>query len=56
MKVKLKIYIITVILFMGLFTFGQSKDIEIKTFLDDLKTSDFSGTILVAHNDKITEK
>ncbi len=56
MKIKPKIHLTTIILFVGIFTFGQSKDIEIKTFLDGLKVKDFSGTILVAHNDKITEK
>lgn len=43
-------------LFLGIHTFGQSKETEIKAFLDNLKPKNFSGTILVAHNDKITEK
>lgn len=56
MNIQRKIQTTIIILFIGLFTFGQSKDSEIKTFLDNLKPSDFSGTILVAQNDKITEK
>lgn len=56
MKVEPNISLFTVLLFMGLFSFGQSKEIEIKTFLNDLKAEDFSGAILVAHNDQIIEK
>ena len=56
MKVKPNILLFTVLLFMGLFSFGQSKEIEIKTFLYDLKAEGFSGAILVAHNDQIIEK
>ena len=36
--------------------FGQSKEEEIKNFLDNLSPSQFSGAILVAKNDKIIEK
>ncbi len=56
MNIKQKLLSTTIILFIGIYTFGQSKDAEIKTFLDNLKPNDFSGTILVAHKDKITEK
>lgn len=56
MNIQQKIHINLVILFIGLSTFGQSKDTEIKTFLDNLNPYDFSGTILVAHNDIIIEK
>lgn len=56
MKVEPNISLFTVLLLMGLFSFGQSKEIEIKTFLNDLKAEDFSGAILVAHNDQIIEK
>ncbi len=56
MNIQRKFLLITIILFTGIYAFGQSKDSEIKIFLDNLKSNDFSGTILVAHKDKITEK
>ncbi|MFD0796888.1 serine hydrolase domain-containing protein [Maribacter chungangensis] len=56
MNIKQQTLLATVILFIGISAFSQSKDIAIKTFLDHLTPDDFSGTVLVAHNDKITEK
>lgn len=56
MKTKRTIYTTATFLLLTLFAFGQSKDAEIKIFLDNLKQNDFSGVILVAHNDKIIEK
>jgi|TARA_B110001450_G_C17602202_1_gene473480 CubicO group peptidase (beta-lactamase class C family) len=59
MTIKLQIYLTTVILFIGVLAFGQSnteKELEIDSFLTSLKQDDFSGTILVAHNNKIIEK
>ncbi len=56
MKIKRKIYTTTTFLILTIFAFGQTKDAEIKSFLDNLKPSDFSGAILVAHNDKVIEK
>jgi CubicO group peptidase (beta-lactamase class C family) len=47
------------ILFFGNLAFGQVKvreEIEITSFLNGLNQDDFSGTILVAHNDKIIEQ
>jgi CubicO group peptidase (beta-lactamase class C family) len=58
MSLKKKIYLIIIILFIGIFAFGQSninKESQITSFLDSLKQDDFSGTILVAHNNKIIE-
>lgn len=42
-----------IFLFIGIIAFGQRKEKEINEFLDSLKPNDFSGTILVAHGDKI---
>ena len=56
MEIKRKPYLIAIILLIGVLTFGQSKDVQIKAFLDDLSVKDFSGAILVAHNDQRTEK
>ncbi|MBD0851963.1 serine hydrolase domain-containing protein [Maribacter arenosus] len=56
MNIRLKIYNITIFLFIGMLAFGQSKNIGIKNFLDSLEPSDFSGAILVAYNDSIIEK
>ena len=56
MNSNIKPLLITLILFAGISAFGQAKDAKIKTFLDHLKPNDFSGTILVAHKDKIIEK
>lgn len=47
-----------ILLFIGVLAFGQSKgikDSEIGSFLDSLKQEDFSGAVLIAHNDKIIE-
>lgn len=52
MKVKFTCILI-LISFLG---FGQSNEIEIKKFLNHLSQNDFSGVILVAHNDSIIEK
>lgn len=56
MKNKTSIYTTVLFLCCGIFTFGQSHNIEIKTYLDDLNPADFSGSILVAYKDKIIEK
>lgn len=56
---KLKIFLSTIILFIGTLAFGQSankKESEIASFLDNLDQNDFSGTILIAHNDRIIER
>ena len=45
-----------IILSLGILSFGQSKNTEIKHYLDNLKPSVFSGAILVSHNDSIIEK
>lgn len=56
MKITLKIKITCIFIFIGSLGFGQSKDSEIKKFLNRLSPSDFSGAILIAHNDSIIEK
>ncbi|WP_405384385.1 serine hydrolase domain-containing protein [Maribacter sp. LLG6340-A2] len=56
MNIKQKLQISPIFLLIGVMAFGQSKHAEIKSFLDSLKPSDFSGVILVAHKDKIIEK
>ncbi len=59
MRNKSKTYLTTFFLFVGILAFGQPKDskaAKIKFFLDNLNQDDFSGTVLIAHNDKITEK
>ena len=56
MKNRTTFYTTAILVFIGILAFGQSKDAEIKTFLDNLKPNDFSGAILVAHNDKVNEK
>jgi len=59
MTIKLKIYLTITILLIGILAFGQSnseKNSEINSYLNDLNKDDFSGTVLVAHNDKIIEK
>lgn len=59
MTIKARIYLTTIVLLIGIFAFGQSdsnKELEIASFLDNLNQDDFSGTILVAHNDEIIEK
>lgn len=59
MTSKKRIYLTTIILFIGIVAFGQSssnKESKITSFLDSLNQDDFSGTILVAHNDEIIEK
>jgi CubicO group peptidase (beta-lactamase class C family) len=56
MNINLKVYITSIFLLIGTFTFGQSKDTGIKNFLEVLKQNDFSGAILVAHKDSIIEK
>ena len=55
MNIKRKLQISSIFLLIGILAFGQSKDAEIKSFLDSLQPSNFSGAILVAHNDKIIE-
>ncbi|PIB30628.1 serine hydrolase domain-containing protein [Maribacter sp. 4G9] len=56
MKTKISIPTAIVLLLFITNSFGQSKDIEIKNFLDNLSPNNFSGTILVANNDTIIEK
>lgn len=56
MNIKQKLHITSIFLLIGVLAFGQSKDTAIKFFLDNLKPSNFSGTILVANNDTIIEK
>jgi len=59
MNINLRSCLTTVTLFIGILAFGQShseKYSEINSFLNNLNKDDFSGVILVAHNDKITEK
>lgn len=59
MNIRLKLYATTTILFIGTLSYGQSnswKNSEIVQYLDSLTQDDFSGTILVAHKDKIIEK
>jgi CubicO group peptidase (beta-lactamase class C family) len=58
MNLQLRIYLTTTILFIGILTFGQSnvkKKSEITSFLDSFNQDDFSGVILVSHNDKAIE-
>lgn len=59
MTSKKRVYLTTIILFIGIVAFGQSssnKESKITSFLDNLNQDDFSGTILVAYNDEIIEK
>ena len=56
MKTKRIILTTTAFLLVSIITFGQTKEVEIKKYLDSLTPSDFSGTILVAKNDKIIAK
>ncbi len=59
MTIRLQFYLTTAILFISVLSFGQSnteKELKIDSFLTSLKQDDFSGTILVAHNNKIIEK
>lgn len=56
MNIKLKINITCLFIFFGLLGFGQSKDTEIKKFLNKLSPKDFSGSILIAYKDSIIGK
>ncbi|WP_255462757.1 serine hydrolase domain-containing protein [Galbibacter sp. BG1] len=59
MNIGAKFYLTITILLIVTLGFGQSngeKNSEIAKFLDSLSQDDFSGTILVAHKDKIIEK
>jgi CubicO group peptidase (beta-lactamase class C family) len=59
MNIQLRTYLTTAILFIGILAFGQSngeKESEITSFLDRLNQDDFSGVILVSHDDKVLEK
>lgn len=56
MKSKISIHTAIALLLFLTNSYGQTKEIEIKLFLENLKPSNFSGAILVAHNDKIIEK
>ncbi|HEA29210.1 MAG TPA: class A beta-lactamase-related serine hydrolase [Leeuwenhoekiella sp.] len=59
MTIHPKIHLTAITLFITILAFGQShskKDSEIIRFLDTLDQDDFSGAVLVAHNDKIIEK
>ena len=56
MNINLKFKIITVLsILIGFLGFGQSKNTQIKSYLNSLSPTDFSGAILVAHNDSILE-
>lgn len=58
MNINLRTYLTAITLFIGVLTFGQSnseKISEIHSFLNDLHKEDFSGTVLVAHKDKVIE-
>lgn len=52
----MKKYFTIAISLISVLVFGQSTDQKIKTFLNDINSKDFSGAILVVHNNKITEK
>lgn len=59
MNINLRNCLTTVALLIGILTFGQSnneKNSAINSYLNDLDKDDFSGTVLVALNDKIIEK
>ncbi|MCK0192993.1 beta-lactamase family protein [Arenibacter sp. F20364] len=56
MKSKISIHTAIALLLFLTNSFGQTKDSEIKNFLDNLSPNNFSGTILVANNDTIIEK
>jgi CubicO group peptidase (beta-lactamase class C family) len=59
MNINLRNCLTTVTIFIGILAFGQShseKYSEINSFLNNLNKDDFSGTVLVAHDDKIIEK
>ena len=59
MAFRSKTYITITILFIGILAFGQSNgniNAEITSYLNDLDSKDFSGTILVAQNDTIIEE
>jgi CubicO group peptidase (beta-lactamase class C family) len=58
-SIKKNISLTIIILFIGIFAFGQSnsnKESVITSFLNNLNKDDFSGTILVAKKDKIIEQ
>ncbi|MCM4155732.1 serine hydrolase domain-containing protein [Gramella sp. AN32] len=48
--------ITSILILFVLAGYAQSTDSQIKTYLNTLNSKDFSGTVLVAHNDKIIEK
>ncbi|MFK8013630.1 MAG: serine hydrolase domain-containing protein [Marinicellaceae bacterium] len=59
MNIKPTLYLTTVLLLIGTLAFAKPKhstEEKIATFLNNLSEDDFSGTILVAHNDKIIDK
>ena len=59
MSIEKNSYLTIIVLFIGLFAFGQSHsniESEITSFLNTLNQDEFSGTILVAKNDKIIEE
>jgi len=59
MNKSLKFCLTITILSFGFFAFGQSNskiETKITSFLDNLNQDEFSGTVLVAHNDKILEE
>ena len=53
---NLRNYMTTVMLLFSMVTFGQSKNAQIKEFLNNLDSKEFSGAVLVAHNDSVIEK
>lgn len=54
-NLKQKTYQTLILLFIGIISFGQSKETKIIKYLDDIDSNEFSGTILVAKDDKIIE-
>ncbi|WP_417445297.1 serine hydrolase domain-containing protein [Joostella sp.] len=59
MNISLKTYLAAVTLFIGILSYGQSnnqKKLKINSYLNSLNGDDFSGTVLVAHNDSIIEQ
>ena len=56
MKQKLNIILSVCLFLMANFAFCQSKNDKIATYLNQLSSNDFSGTILAAHQNKIIEQ
>lgn len=59
MHIRVKLFLTITCLLIGALGFGQAKDsknAEITRYLDSLHPKEFSGTILVAHQDTLLEK